>query len=181
MNKILLCGNPNVGKSTIFNLLTKSNEHTGNWTGKTVDIACKKIKNTDFELIDLPGVYSLNSFSPEECVTRNYLLFEDYEKIIYVCDASNIEKSLLLLLQILEINNNVILCLNMVDELEEDITNYPIVIAHTDAPELANKLAEMVKAKYGNNVKIDFVIVNPTAGAHCGPDCVGIAFHAKHR
>lgn len=71
--------------------------------------------------------------------------------------------------------------LNMVDELEEDITNYPIVIAHTDAPELANKLAEMVKAKYGNNVKIDFVIVNPTAGAHCGPDCVGIAFHAKHR
>ena len=71
--------------------------------------------------------------------------------------------------------------LTMVDELEEDITNYPIVIAHTDAPELANKLAEMVKAKYGNNVKIDFVIVNPTAGAHCGPDCVGIAFHAKHR
>ena len=71
--------------------------------------------------------------------------------------------------------------LNMVDELEEDITNYPIVIAHTDAPELANKLAEMVKEKYGNNVKIDFVIVNPTAGAHCGPDCVGIAFHAKHR
>ena len=105
MNKVLLCGNPNVGKSSIFNLLTKSNEHTGNWTGKTVDIACKKIKNTNYELIDLPGVYSLNSFSPEECVTRNYLLFEDYEKIIYVCDASNIEKSLLLLLQILEINN----------------------------------------------------------------------------
>ena len=71
--------------------------------------------------------------------------------------------------------------LNMVDEIQEDITKYTIVIAHTDAPELAEKLAEMVKAKYGNNLNIDYVIVNPTAGAHCGPDCVGIAFHAKHR
>lgn len=71
--------------------------------------------------------------------------------------------------------------LSMVDEIQEDITQYPIVIAHTDAKELAEKLAEMVRAKYGQNVKIDFVIVNPTAGSHCGPDCVGIAFHAKHR
>ena len=71
--------------------------------------------------------------------------------------------------------------LSMVDEIHEDITQYPIVIAHTDAKELAEKLAEMVRAKYGQNVKIDFVIVNPTAGSHCGPDCVGIAFHAKHR
>ena len=71
--------------------------------------------------------------------------------------------------------------LSMVDELQEDIEKYPIVIAHTDAPELAEKLSEMVKEKYGNNLQIDFVIVNPTAGAHCGPNCVGIAFHAKHR
>ena len=71
--------------------------------------------------------------------------------------------------------------LTMVDEIQEDITENPIVIAHTDAPELAEKLAEMVKQKYGENVKIDFVMVNPTAGAHCGPNCVGIAFHAKHR
>ncbi len=71
--------------------------------------------------------------------------------------------------------------LKMVDEIQENITQYPIVIAHTDAKELADKLAEMVKEKYGQQVKIDFVIVNPTAGAHCGPDCVGIAFHAKHR
>ena len=71
--------------------------------------------------------------------------------------------------------------LNMVDELQDDITNYPIIIAHTDAPELAEKLAEMVKAKYGENLQIEYLIVNPTAGAHCGPNCVGIAFHAKHR
>lgn len=71
--------------------------------------------------------------------------------------------------------------LTMVDEIQDDIANHTIVIAHTDAVELANKLAEMVKAKYGNNLNIEYVVVNPTAGAHCGPDCVGIAFHAKHR
>ena len=71
--------------------------------------------------------------------------------------------------------------LNMVDEIQDDITNHKIIIAHTDAIELANKLEEMVKEKYGNNLDIEYVVVNPTAGAHCGPDCVGIAFHAKHR
>ena len=71
--------------------------------------------------------------------------------------------------------------LKMVDEIQDDITNHPIVIAHTDALDIALKLAEMVKAKYGENVQIEYVAVNPTAGAHCGPNCVGIAFHAKHR
>jgi DegV family protein with EDD domain len=71
--------------------------------------------------------------------------------------------------------------LTMVDEIQEDITKHPIVIAHTDAPELAEKFAEMIKQKYGENIKIEFVMVNPTAGAHCGPNCVGIAFHSKHR
>lgn len=115
---ILLCGNPNVGKSSIFNILTKSHEHTGNWTGKTVEIASKPIKNTKYNLIDLPGIYSLSSLSDEEIVARNTLYFTGYEKIIYVCDACNLEKNLNLLLQLSEINKNIILCLNMVDELE---------------------------------------------------------------
>lgn len=116
-NDILLCGNPNVGKSSIYNILTKSHEHTGNWTGKTVEVTSKQIKNTKYKLIDLPGIYSLSSLSGEEIITRNTLYFTCYEKIIYVCDACNLEKNLNLLLQISEINKNIILCLNMVDEL----------------------------------------------------------------
>lgn len=120
MNKnILLVGNPNVGKSSIFNILTHSHEHTGNWTGKTVKLAKKNIINTNYTLIDLPGIYSLSSLSDEEIVAKDTLLFEQYEKIIYVMDSSNIEKNLHLLLQILEINKNIILCLNMIDELDK--------------------------------------------------------------
>ena len=119
MSNILLCGNPNVGKSSIFNVLTGSNEHTGNWTGKTVDLAEAKIKGTNFNLIDLPGIYSLSSLSDEEIIARDTLLFGDYEKIIYVMDSSNVERNMNLLLQILEINKNVIVCFNMIDELED--------------------------------------------------------------
>ena len=70
-------------------------------------------------MIDLPGIYSLSSLSDEEKITKNTLLFDDYEKIIYVCDASSLEKNLNLLLQILQINRNIILCINMIDEVEE--------------------------------------------------------------
>ncbi len=119
MNKnILLVGNPNVGKSSIFNILTHSHEHTGNWTGKTVSLSRKQIINTNYTLIDLPGIYSLSSLSEEENIALETLLFEHYEKIIYVMDSSNIEKNLHLLLQILEINKNIIVCLNMIDELD---------------------------------------------------------------
>lgn len=118
---VSLVGNPNVGKSTIFNLLTGSKEHTGNWTGKTVDTAFSKYNYNDenFILVDLPGTYSLTPNSKEEEVTRNFIAFYNPLVTVVVIDATNIERNLLLALQTMEVTNNIILCINLIDEAEK--------------------------------------------------------------
>lgn len=116
--KILLCGNPNVGKSTIFNELTSSSEYENNLK-KTTEIVHKRIRNTDYELFNLPSITSISDLMDEEGITKNTLLFEKYEKIIYVINATTLEKNLNLLLQILQFNRNVIVCLNMMDDAEK--------------------------------------------------------------
>tara|TARA_B100000508_G_C11433842_1_gene264908 strand:+ start:106 stop:885 length:780 start_codon:yes stop_codon:yes gene_type:complete len=115
---VALAGNPNTGKSTVFNALTGLRQHTGNWAGKTVTRAEGGFKYNDkrFKLIDLPGTYSLLSTSEDEEVARNTILFGRPDVTVIVADASRLERNLNLVLQVLEITNKAVLCLNLMDE-----------------------------------------------------------------
>lgn len=115
---IALAGNPNVGKSTVFNNLTGLNQHTGNWPGKTVANAQGKYryKNRDFILVDIPGTYSLMASSVEEEVARDFICFGEPDAAIVVTDATCLERNLNLVLQILELTDNVVVCVNLLDE-----------------------------------------------------------------
>ncbi|MDR2933100.1 MAG: 50S ribosome-binding GTPase, partial [Oscillospiraceae bacterium] len=115
---IALAGNPNVGKSTVFNALTGLNQHTGNWPGKTVGSAqgAHHFHGTDYILVDLPGTYSLMAHSPEEEVARDFLLYGGADAAIVVCDATCLERNLNLVLQTMEITPNVVVCVNLLDE-----------------------------------------------------------------
>jgi len=122
---IALAGNPNVGKSTVFNELTGLNQHTGNWPGKTVANAkgYYNYKDKNFTLIDIPGTYSLMANSLEEEVARDFICFGNPDTIIVVVDATCLERNLNLVLQILEVTDKVVVCVNLLDEAKKKKIN----------------------------------------------------------
>ncbi len=118
---IALAGNPNVGKSTVFNSLTGMNQHTGNWPGKTVANAqgIYRYKDTNFILVDIPGTYSLMANSEEEEIARDFICFGEPDAVVVVADATCLERNLNLVLQTMEISGRVVLCVNLLDEAKK--------------------------------------------------------------
>jgi len=117
---VALAGNPNTGKSTVFNALTGLRQHTGNWPGKTVTRAegAFEYNGRRYKLVDLPGTYSLLSTSLDEQVARDFLLFGQPDVTVVVADATRLERNLNLVLQVLEITDRAVLCVNLLDEAE---------------------------------------------------------------
>lgn len=145
---ISIAGNPNVGKSTIFNALTGMKQHTGNWAGKTVGSAqgyFKKGENS-YVLVDIPGTYSLNPHSPEEEIARDFIAFGGAEACVVVCDATCLERNLSLVLSITEITGNVAVCVNLLDEAKRKGIN-------VDLNALSQKLGVRVVGTVARNKK----------------------------
>ena len=120
--RFALAGNPNCGKTTLFNSLTGSTAYVGNWPGVTVEKRSGTYKRKgigEVEIIDLPGIYSLSPYTPEEVISRNYILEEKPDVVINVLDATNLERNLYMTTQILEMDVPVVVALNMSDALKE--------------------------------------------------------------
>ena len=151
MKKFALAGNPNCGKTTLFNLLTGSTAYVGNWPGVTVDKREGTYKRGEepVQIVDLPGIYSLSPYTPEEVVSRNFILDEKPDCVINIVDATNLERNLYLTTQIMEIDVPVIIALNMMDAVEKNGDKI-------DAKELERKIGVPVvaiSALRGNGIK----------------------------
>lgn len=161
--KIALSGNPNVGKSTVFNALTGLKQHTGNWTGKTVDVALGeyKYKENTYTIIDVPGTYSLTPHSKEECVARDFLCFNEYDKILVVCDATSLERNLYFIEQVKELEKEIVVAVNLLDEAKKkgisinlDLLSYELGVKVVGLEARNNiGIEELKKALSDNNKK----------------------------
>lgn len=154
---VALVGNANVGKSTVFNEITGMKQHTGNWTGKTVDTASGEYyyKFNDYTLVDLPGTYSLLSSSEEERVARDFLIWNKVDCVVIVADSTNLLRNLNLVLQTLELTGNAVLLLNLWDEADKrniiidkkklsELLGIPVVSSTARSGKGVNELLEQV-------------------------------------
>jgi len=144
MTTVALLGNPNTGKTTLFNELTDKYAYVGNWTGVTVEKKMGKIKHSDIEVVDLPGVYSLSPITKDEAVVTNYLLTNHPDLILNVTNASQLKRNLLLSIEVLEFGTPVIIALNMIDDLKRTGHYY-------DFDTLTDQLGCQVKATNARN------------------------------
>jgi len=143
---IALAGNPNSGKSTVFNALTGARQHVGNWPGKTVEKregVCR-YNDREIKVVDLPGTYSLTAYSLEEIIARDYIVEEKPDVVVDIVDASNLERNLYLALQILELGANLVIALNMMDMAESrdhrvDVKALSELLGVPVVPTVANK------------------------------------------
>ena len=173
-----LAGNPNVGKTTVFNQLTGMHQHVGNWPGKTVERAEGSFKhgNYDYDIVDLPGNYALSAHSIEEIVSRDFIVDDDSDVIINVVDAANLERNLYLTVQMMELGANLVMALNMNDfakkkdyiidiKLMSELLGFPVVEVNAKTKDGFDKLLSIVekqskkhidtskKLSYGNDIK----------------------------
>ena len=119
--RIALAGNPNAGKTTLFNALTGANQFVGNWPGVTVEKKEGKLKNhKDVEIVDLPGIYSLSPYTLEEVVSRNYLVKERPDAILNIIDGTNLERNLYLTTQLVELGIPMVVAVNMMDVVKKN-------------------------------------------------------------
>ncbi|MDI3535373.1 MAG: ferrous iron transport protein [Thermosediminibacterales bacterium] len=170
---IALAGNPNAGKTSVFNEITGARQHVGNWPGVTVE---KKegyltYKGARIRVVDLPGTYSLGAYSEDEAVARDYILFEKPDVVINIIDATNLERNLYLTTQLLEMGANVVIALNMYDELKAKqidvdtsklsellgVPVIPTVATHSQGmKELLTRALQAAKAKERKPLKINY-------------------------